>query len=392
MTKSTAAVVAIVLIIAISTVGLGLIISQGQSSFQTTSSSSTSSQSTGSQTNSETSESSSASAPARIYQVLETNLTLTGQAATVPCTGMNEGCPSATNASVSQVELIRYGPSVFYVYNQSAPTGAPQSDEQPIEPYVNYTIWFTNSTVYCISPAHALTNTEHQNRTCPAQPYASLTVTIPAAVASAVDPTTGLRASLNLSADQDGALTVDVEEFNTLASANNLSVGNDWPSGSVRGLFLWSQGWCGQPFLPIGYEILQGNYGQGNFTEGTPLVLDAQPTMLGCPAETPTPYFYFGPLSDVAETYEYGNIPNLAGIYNVTIDSLASFSGGPWSGAWTGSAWQAGAGSIGGGDCPGSTSTSGCPLELNPFAPGAYTVVAGDEWGQVLILHFMVEG
>ena len=144
--------------------------------------------------------------------------------------------------------------------------------------------------------------------------------------------------------------------------------------------------------LPIGYEILQGNYGQGNFTEGTPLVLDAQPTMLGCPAQAPTPYFYFEPLSDVAQTYEYANVPNLAGVYNVTVDSSASSGGGTWSGAWTGSAWQTGAGSIGGGDCPGSTSTSGCPLEFNPFAPGAYTVVAGDEWGQVLNLHFMVEG
>jgi hypothetical protein len=27
-----------------------------------------------------------------------------------------------------------------------------------------------------------------------------------------------------------------------------------------------------------------------------------------------------------------------------------------------------------------------------PFSPGTYTVVAGDEWGQVAILHFIVAG
>jgi hypothetical protein len=379
MTKLAAVVTTVALIVAIAAVGLDLTPQEAKSSQSS------------SQTNPDTSESSSASAPAQVYQVLETNLTLTGPPATVPCTGMNEGCPSATNASISKVELIRYGPSVFYVYNQSAPTGAPLSAANPVEPYVNYTIWFTNSTVYCISPAHVLTNTGHQNRTCPTQPYASMTVTIPASEASILNPTTGLRASLSLSADKDGALTVDVKEFNTLSKANNLTVGNDWPVSSVQSLFLWSAGWCGQPFLPIGYEILQGNYGRGNFTEGTPLTLAAQPTTLGCPAEAPTPYFYFASLSDVAETYEYGNIPSLAGIYNVTVDSLASSGGTIWSGAWTGSAWQEGAGSVGGGDCPGSTSTLGCPLELKPFAPGTYTVLAGDEWGQILILHFRVE-
>ena len=28
----------------------------------------------------------------------------------------------------------------------------------------------------------------------------------------------------------------------------------------------------------------------------------------------------------------------------------------------------------------------------NPFAPGIYTVLAGDEWGKVVILHFKIQG
>lgn len=46
-----------------------------------------------------------------------------------------------------------------------------------------------------------------------------------------------------------------------------------------------------------------------------------------------------------------------------------------------------------GGPCPGSSQDSNateCPLTFVPFPPGSYTVVAGDEWGQTVLLHFTV--
>lgn len=38
-----------------------------------------------------------------------------------------------------------------------------------------------------------------------------------------------------------------------------------------------------------------------------------------------------------------------------------------------------------------SVSSSGAELqELHSFSPGIYTVVGGDEWGQLVLLHFVV--
>ena len=324
-----------------------------------------------------------------VYQVIESDLTLQGQTAVVPCVGFNEaGCPSASNASLSQVELIKYGGEFFYLSNQSLPGLA--AAEGQSESNTTYTVWFTNSTVYCISPAHPLTNTYHENPTCPTQPYEPTTFMIPVASASALNSSTGLRLSLSLFANSNGTLTVAFEELNTLDRVSNVTASGKWSFGGTgMNASLWAQEGCG-PFLPAGYEMLRGNYGQNNFTEGTPLTLAAQLTGVFCIANAPAPYYAFQPLSDVAETYQYGNIPSLAGIYNVTVDPSYASAGG-WSGFWTGSTMQGGAGNVIGGDCPGSDSTSGCPLMLNPFPPGPYTVVAADEWGQVVVLHFVVQ-
>jgi len=321
-----------------------------------------------------------------VYQVIESNLTLRGQTAVVPCVGFNvAGCPSASNASLSQVELIKYGDELFYLSNQSLP-GAAAGDQS--ESNTTYTVWFNNSTVYCISPAHPSTNTYHENPTCPAQPYEPTTFTIPVPSSSALNSSTGLRLDLSLHANSNGTLTVTFDEFNTLDHVNNVTASGKWSEGGTN-VSLWAQEACG-PFLPAGYEVLKGNYGQNNFTEGTPLTLAAQLTGLFCIANAPTPYYTFQPLSDIAETYQYRNIPSAAGIYNVTVDSSYASAGG-WSGFWTGSTSQGGAGNVVGGDCPDANSTSGCPLVLNPFPPGPYTVVAADEWGQIVVLHFAVQ-
>jgi hypothetical protein len=211
---------------------------------------------------------------------------------------------------------------------------------------------------------------------------------IPVASASTLNSSTGLRLSLGLHANSNGTLTVAFEVFNTLDHVSNVTASGKW-SFQGTNVSLWAQEGCG-PFLPAGYEMLRGNYGQNNFTEGTPLTLAAQLTGVFCIANAPAPYYAFQPLSDVAETYQYGNIPSLAGIYNVTVDPSYASAGG-WSGFWTGSTSQEGAGIVVGGTCPDANSTSGCPLMLNPFPPGAYTVVAADEWAQVAVLHFVVQ-
>jgi len=115
--------------------------------------------------------------------------------------------------------------------------------------------------------------------------------------------------------------------------------------------------------------MLQGIYGENNFTEGIPLALEPEifPTTCAVYGGS-SDYLAFMPLSDRVRR---GNIS----------------TAGTWSGFWTGS------GNFGRGNtCPGSNSSYNCHLLLNPFTLGIYSVVAADEWGQVVILHFKVQG
>ena len=336
-----------------------------------------------------------------VYQIVKENLTVSGRAAEVPCSGFNlADCASFGNGTLHNVELISYGGAFYYLFTVVEPNGEGQNDSQPLPTSV-YTVWFTNSTVYCISPAHPITNSLHQNPTCPTTPFRVSRVVVPVPLDSTLNSTYGLRLSLALSTNSSGAVSVAVDLFNTLNHTNMISAGNHWPV-SVSNMFLWLQEGCGPPTdLPIGYEILQGNYSLGDFREGTPLWLEASPLIPGCPREIPTPYYTFRPLSDVATwSGSYAS-------YDLAVETPCQFNPGSgcywygvgtWFGYWTGSTTQVGTGLwVQGGECPGqesSTSTQGtpfnCPLLFNRFPAGMYTVIAADEWGQVLLLHFVV--
>jgi hypothetical protein len=168
-------------------------------------------------------------------------------------------------------------------------------------------------------------------------------VLVPVSSASTLDPTTGLSLNLNLSTNSNGWVILTVYESNTLDRANNVSAAGSWPSNTS--LFRWVQ----EPYEVnvgmAGYEMLQGNYGMSNFTEGTALWLQPPPSLLGCCVYGGQSTSYaFQPLSEA----------------NVLSGSYAGYFVG------------------------GSTYT--------PFSPGIYTVLAGDEWGDVAILHFIVAG
>ena len=173
-------------------------------------------------------------------------------------------------------------------------------------------------------------------------------ILVPISSASALNPLTGLSLNLNLSTNfANGQVVVTVYEFNTLDRPNNASYGSSWPNAS---LFQWSQTPCydvgGPDGYVEGYEVLQGNYGWNNFTNGKALWLQpqfqVQCSLSGGYPENGT--YIFKPLSA-------GDV--LSGLYV-----------GYWVEDQT----------------------------YTPFAPGTYTVLAGDEWGQVAILHFIVAG
>lgn len=336
-----------------------------------------------------------------VYQVVDSNLTLGGQAAGVPCTGLDLGsCP--TNATLTDVELISYGGVPYYLYSETLPNGG-GTIAGGSAPTSVYTVWFTNSSVYCVSPAHPLTSTLVQNPTCPTVPYAPVTIDVPVATASTENATLGLMLGLSLHAGPGGSVNVTVDDYNVLGTGNNLTAANRWPIPGVE-MFLWSGAdTCGVPGnMPAGYAIFQGNYSLASLNGVQPLTTYAFP-LLECPYEAPATYYAFYPHSYAAQSNPFSNIAGTA-LYNVTVDTACRWTPengciwslvAPQSGYWTGSGTQASAGSaVDGGDCPTTVSapqpTLNCPLLFNPFPPGTYTVLAGDEWGQAVVLHFTV--
>ncbi len=169
-------------------------------------------------------------------------------------------------------------------------------------------------------------------------------ILVPVSSASTLNPTTGLSLNLNLSTNANGQLVLTAYEFNTLDRINNVSYGSSWPNAS---LWQWTEYDCSEGSM-MGYEILQGNYAPNNYTQGMALWIH---TMFlaqgGCGVAPDNASYSFNPLS---------------------VRSLIS---GTYAGFWSGPFNDSG---------------------YETFAPGTYTVLAGDQWGQVAVLRFVVTG
>lgn len=236
------------------------------------------------------------------------------------------------------VELINYQGSYYYGINFTY-----YSDGQP----VTHTIWFTNSTVFCISPAQGY-------NLCPTHPAQSLFVTLEESSASVISPSLGLSLQLRLAADNSngGSVRITVEELNTLNRMNNVSAASDWriPNASLRGPWQTTM---------VGYAIYRGFCDTTNFTSGTPLPLteigSGPASCTPCPAPT---YYLFRPMSNNATTS-----PGTEFWYTSSSAMSINFTENI-SGYWT-------------------SSTS---FEI--FPAGNYTVVALDQWGQAVVLQF----
>jgi hypothetical protein len=168
--------------------------------------------------------------------------------------------------------------------------------------------------------------------------------------------TNGLSLSLSLDGItyQPGQeVSIAVDEKNTLLTMNNVSATDNLPSEFMSGF-------TNEPSpLPFGLAILQGNYDVSNYSNATPLIIrDPSEMYIGTQVVGPTSYA-FQPLSDTAvlEGGSYNSSNGLKMQYEISVN-----------GYWP--------------DNESATSTN--------FAPGIYTVVAGDEWGALVVVHFTV--
>jgi len=181
------------------------------------------------------------------------------------------------------------------------------------------------------------------------------------ALGSATTPANGLslRLSINATTIMSGqTVNVTVGDYNTLRTMENFSVLNSWP---LKGLAV---GPCGTLNEPFGVAVFRGYYAASSISSAKALQLFA-PGIYTCPAILSgiTQYSFY-PQSSVAQIW-------------------------------------------------GSCSPEPCPFRTNPqsirvngfwntvpivqysyhteLTPGVYTVAAGDEWGQLVLLYFVVK-
>ena len=169
----------------------------------------------------------------------------------------------------------------------------------------------------------------------------------------------GLSLSFSLDAKtykQGDTINMIVSETNTLSKMNTVQASNKWP---IVGL---SVDICGTRSFPFGVVIVRGDYTTGNISTATPLILYNPNGIVQC---------YIPPVLNVA-AYNFHPSSDTATLTSSTTNQTATLEMSAevpvWS-YWAGSSPNA--------------------IQQN-FEPGVYTVVAGDEWGTLVVLHFTV--
>jgi hypothetical protein len=185
--------------------------------------------------------------------------------------------------------------------------------------------------------------------------FAGTTTTIPNALTSAQDASSGLTLGLRISANAAGVLSISSNVTNLLNKVNNVTTANHWPYPNPDSLA------CGDyDQFPIQFAVFQGYYDASNFSSASDLTLYNTAYLYPCPTvSAPAPYLLFAPLSDNVSRFD--SSPQ-EGSYSVsTTDTV--------SGYWTGSQ---------------STAV------FHHFSAGTYTALAEDEWGDAALSHFTV--
>jgi hypothetical protein len=171
-----------------------------------------------------------------------------------------------------------------------------------------------------------------------------------------VNATTGLELKLQLNTTlllAGEGLAANITLFNTINSTNNVTTSSDWP---ITHLAL---GPCGTTNYPMGIAVFAGYFSQSNISSASKPLSLYMPGAYMCPLILSNISAYvFKPQSDTAQIL--GSC-NTGSCFELNTTSQID-AGGSWGEA----------------------------RAFSSFSPGPYTVVGGDEWGQMLILHFAV--
>ena len=157
-----------------------------------------------------------------------------------------------------------------------------------------------------------------------------------------------LRLELNSSRIASGATVgINLSDYNPSHLNLNLSKQTAWVLGGL------STGGCPSLYYPFGIAVFQGRYDSANVSQAVPLRIFP---VVACPmlVRYITGYL-FQPMSDNATVLPgTGEAPMATG---VSVSGTYSTAGNQWN-------------------------------QLMPFTPGTYTVVGGDEWGNLAFAYF----
>lgn len=158
-----------------------------------------------------------------------------------------------------------------------------------------------------------------------------------------------LRLSVNdTSISQGQSFGLNVSEYNTLTSTNNVSISSQWVvQGATQS--------CPNQLYPFGISVFQGHYGASNVTQGTPLQIFP---ITACP-------MFIRLITGYVFQPQSVNASVLPGDGNGTTAMETVVTVG--------------------------TNYTGFPGQGEPLTPGAYTLVASDEWGNLAFLYVTVQ-
>jgi len=169
-----------------------------------------------------------------------------------------------------------------------------------------------------------------------------------------------LKLSINATTITSGeSVNVTAGEYNTLPRTNNVTASRDWPP--VKGLGI---GICGTLNEPFGMAVFRGYYTTSSVRTASPLMRYEPNELVNCPMI----------LSGIASYSFYPNSPNAQISGSCTPNPClegaikASFE---VNGFWN------------------TVPIAGQSYHAE-LTPGVYTVAAGDEWGHLLLLYFVV--
>jgi len=166
-----------------------------------------------------------------------------------------------------------------------------------------------------------------------------------------------LKLTMNLSTSSSGVTVRAVaSDYNLHASPANVTAADAW---SVPKQVLQSR-FCIPADNPVGISITQGHYTASNVSSAEFLTFINPAVTYTCTVRAPSPVamYTFSPMDDVAMAS--GSCGSSTCGYNTTVSDQLVASASYVDGA------------------------------LSGFAPGEYTVVAGDEWGNSLLAYFTV--